>query len=238
MALNYGLSENKLTERPDDWSAITYPVASLDKEAVITRILSKGTTLTRTDVLAVLNALEEVVAEGSEQGYVFNLPLFNTSFSISGVFDSPLDSFDPSRHKLNINLTKGVRLREAEKRVKLEKTNIATPLPQIQEVKDSVSGTVNECLTARGVVEVRGYNLKIEGDDPSCGLWFVNQDGTETKAEVIIENKPTRILAMIPDLSVGTGTFQVKVVSQFSGGGRLLLTPKVFMYPKSLQVCL
>ena len=232
--LRYSLVENLLTERPDDYSAQTHATASLDKEAVITRMLNRGTLLTRTDILAVLNGLEETVADALLEGNNVNLPLFNTSFSISGVFESPMDSFDGNRHKLNINLTKGILLREAEKNVKFEKTNTAAPLPQIQEVRDSVSGRVNETLTSGGVIEVRGYNLRIDGDDPACGLWFFNDNGYEVKASVIIENKPSRILAMIPALQVGN--FQIKVVTQFSGGGKFLKTPRMFIYPKPLTV--
>jgi hypothetical protein len=232
--LKYALTENLLTERPDDFSAQTYSVASLDKEAVIARMLSRGTSLTRTDIIAVLNALEETVVEAHLQGYTMVLPLFNTSFSISGVFESAMDTFDGNRHKLNINLTKGVALRDAEKRVKFEKTNTPAPLPQIQEVRDSVSGTVNERLTARGVVEVRGYNLKIDGDNAACGLWFVAGNGQETKAEVVIENKPSKIIALIPDLSAGN--YQMKVATQYTGSSKLLKTPKVFVYQKNLTV--
>ena len=232
--LKYSLSENLLTDRPDDYSAQTHATESLDKEAIIARILKRGTTLTKTDVLAVFNGIEEVIADALLEGNTINLPLFNTSFSISGVFESPLDGFDGNRHKLNINLTKGVLLREAEKSVKFEKTSTTIPLPQIQEVKDSISGAVNETLTPNGVVEVRGYNLKIEGDDPACGLWFVAANGTETKAVTFIENKPSRIIAMIPALA--HGNYQVKVVSQYSNGIKLLRTPKLFIYPKTLTV--
>jgi hypothetical protein len=234
MALKYALVENLLTERPDDYSAIAYPLASLDMEAIITRMLQRGTSLTRTDILAVMNGFNETVEEALLQGYTLTLPLFNTSFSISGVFESPLDTFDGNRHKLNINLTKGVKLRNAEKNVKFEKTNTAAPLPQIQEVKDSVSGRVNERLTPGGVVELRGYNLKIEGDNPACGLWFVAANGQETKAATIIENKPSKILAMIPALSAGA--YQVKVATQYANGVKLLKTPKIFVYPKTLSV--
>ena len=232
--LKYSLTENLLTERPDDYSAQTCAMASLDKEAIIARMLNRGTLLTRTDILAVLNSLEETVTDALLDGNNVNLPLFNTSFSISGVFESPQDSFDGNRHKLNINLTKGVMLRDAERNVKFEKTNTAAPLPQIQEVKDSLSGAVNERLTPNGVVEVRGYNLRIEGDDAVCGLWFIAENGAETKAEVIIENKPSRILAMIPALTAGS--YQVKVVTQYSGGGKFLKTPRTFVYPRTLTV--
>ena len=118
--------------------------------------------------------------------------------------------------------------------LKFDKTNTAAPLPQIQEVRDSVSGAVNELLTAGGVIEVRGYNLKIDGDDPSCGLWFVRDDGQQLKAEIFIENKPAKVTAFIPDLS--PGNWQLKLVTQFSGGGVFLKTPKTFVYPMNLKV--
>ena len=101
-------------------------------------------------------------------------------------------------------------------------------------MKDSVSGAINELLTAAGVVEVRGYNLKIDGDEPACGLWFVADNGQETQATVVIENKPSKIIAMIPDLT--DGNYQIKVTTQFTGGGTFLKIPKVFVYPKNLAV--
>jgi hypothetical protein len=190
-------------------------------------------------VLAVMNALGEVFDEGTREGCTFNLPMFHTSFSISGVFDGPLDSFDHSRHRLHVNLSKGTLLREAERNVKLEKTNTAAPMPQIQEVKDSVSGSVNERLTAGGMVELRGYGLKIDGDDPACGLWFVLDTGDELKAAVIIENKPSRIIAMIPALPDNIGGeigARVKVVTRYMSNNKFLKTPRTCIYPKPLMI--
>lgn len=236
--LKYSLAENLLTERPDDYAAQPHSAASLDKEALISRMLQRGTLLTRTDIIAVLNGMEETVAEALTEGCTVNLPLFNTSFSISGVFEGPLDSFDGSRHKLNINLTKGSLLREAERGVKLEKTNPTggASLPNVQEVKDSVSGALNERLTSGGVVELRGYHLKVEGDDPAVGLWFVPEGGgAELKAQVLVENKPSKIIALLPALPAGS--YRVKVVTQYmSGGGKQLKAPKAFVFPKPLTV--
>jgi len=231
--LKYSLNENLLTERPDDYSAQTYASGSFDMEAIINRMLSRGTLVTRTDVVAVMNNFQEAIVDIINEGGMVNTPLFNTSFSISGVFESPLDSFDGNRHKLNVNVTKGTLLRSAEKSIKFEKTNTPAPTPQIQEVRDSVSGTVNEYLTPKGVVEIYGYNLKIAGDDPSCGLWFISTDGTEIPAEVIIENKPSKIIAMIPYFEFEE--IQLKIVTQYSGSN-LLKTKKVYTYPKILKI--
>ena len=231
--LNYSLGDNPLTERPDDYSATPHASGSYTLEDVINAMLSKGTLVTRTDIVAVLNNFFETTEEIIEKGGMINTPLFNTSFSISGVFDGPLDAFDGSRHKLNVNVSKGTRLRDVERKVKLVKTNPTVTLPQIQEVKDTISNTVNERLTPNGVVEVRGYTLKIEGDHPNCGLWFVHENGTETLATILIENKPSKVLAMIPALP--QGDYQLKIVTQHSGS-ILLKTPKIVVYPKILKV--
>ena len=72
------------------------------------------------------------------------------------------------------------------------------------------------------------------GEDKSCGLWFLGDGGSEFKAETIIENKPARIIAMIPNLK--GDVYRVKVVTQYTGGGKFIKTPKTFIYPKKLLV--
>ena len=232
--LKYTLVENLLTERPDDYSAQPASTRSYDKEAIIGRILGKGTLLTRTDVLAVFNGLEETVVDIVKDGGTINLPLFNTSFSISGVFDGPMDVFDPSRHKLNINLTKGTLLRKAESEVRMAKTDAVTPQPSIVEVRDAVSGTVNETLTPGGVIQLWGSNLKIAGDDAANGLWFVPETGEPVKAEVVVANKPSQLIAMIP-ATLTAGKYSLRIVTQYSGSN-LLKTPTTVVSDRSFMV--
>jgi hypothetical protein len=171
--------------------------------------------------------------EITNEGETVNTPLFNTQFSISGVFEGPLDTFDGNRHKLNVNLMKGTLLRQAEANVSLQKTESVTPIPQVLEVKDSMSGKTNEVLTPGGVVEVRGNNIKLAGDDASGGLWFVSATGNAVKASVIVQNKPSILIAMIPALPAGV--YSLKVVTQYSGGA-LLKEPRASLYAKQLKV--
>ena len=231
--LKYSLIENLLTERTDDYTAVVQPVSSYDKEAVIAYLLRKGTSLTRTDVLAVLNGIEETVVDITKDGGTVNTPLICTSFSVSGVFEGPLDTFDGNRHKLNVNVSKGTLLRDLEAKIAFEKTSAVSPQPLILEVKDSVSGKVNEVLTPNGVVELFGNSIKIAGDNADCGLWFVPESGEAVKAQVIVQNKPSIIIAIIPALPAGTYT--LRVVTQYSGSN-LLKSPKVSVFEKSLVV--
>ena len=232
--LKYNLVENLLTERPDDYAAQTVPTRSYDKNAVIDLILRRGTLLTRTDVLAVMNGLEETVVDVVRDGGTINLPLFNTSFSISGVFDGPMDSFDSSRHRLNVNLTKGTLLRKAESEVRFAKTDAVTPQPSIVEVRDAVSGATNDVLTPGGVIQLWGANLKIAGDNEANGLWFVPETGDAIKAEVVVTNKLSQLIAMIPALAAGNYT--VRVVTQSTGGGVLLKMPRSYVFERTLVV--
>lgn len=231
--VTYSLTENKLTEREDDYMAQAHNKNSFDKEAIIERLLQRGTLLTKTDILAVLNGLEEVAVDIAKEGGTINLPLFHTSFSISGVFNGPLDVFDHNRHKFNINVNKGKVFRDAENHIELEKIGMPPPSNQIVEVKDSVSGKVNETLTPSGVVEIFGTNIKIDGKDMSCGLYFVPTTGAETKAVTLVQNKPSAIIAIVPALP--KGKYTVKIVTQYSGGG-MLKNPRILLFDKTLTV--
>jgi hypothetical protein len=177
--------------------------------------------------------MEETAAYIVENGDTLNLPLLSTGFSITGVFEGATDSFDPARHRLNVNVRKGTVLRDAEQRVKLAKVTAASPQPQIIEVKDSVSAAVDTSLTANGAVELAGINIKIAGDKPENGLYFVSESGSETKAVTVITNKPSQLIALIPALAAGV--YRVKVVTQY-GSGKDLKEPKTTLYPKILTV--
>jgi hypothetical protein len=232
MSVKYCLVENLLTEREDDYSAQVHGSISYDNDAIVARMVNRGNLLTKVDIGAVLEAYFNEVEMIHDEGGNINTPIVNTSSSISGVFNGPLDTFDPNRHKYNINTTKGTRLRAVEKRQKLEKTNTITPQPNIQEVKDSISGKVNEDLTPNGVIEVRGYSLKISGDE-RCGLWFIPTQGEAIKATIFIENKPSTVIAIIPALA--PGNYNIRIVTQHSSG-KELKEPKSVIYPKTLTV--
>jgi hypothetical protein len=232
--LDYSLHENPLTERKDDFAAQTHSKTSYTKEQFIDLMLQRGTMVTKTDILAVLNNMEETAAYIVKNGGTLNLPLFNLSYSISGVFESATDMFDPKRHKLRVNIHKGTVLRDAEKEIKLEKVNMPSPQPQILEVKDSVSGKVDEILTNGGVAEINGFHVKITGLNESCGLYFVDDYGSEIKAVTLVENKPSKLIVIIPPLSYGM-YYRIKIITQFSGGGTELKEPRTTIFHKPLQ---
>ena len=230
--LKYSLTRNLLTDE-GNYTAKAQSSGSFDKEAIITDMLRRGSLLTRTDILAVLNGFEESIAGIINDGGAVNTPLFNTRFSISGVFDGGADNFDHKRHKVNVKFNKGVLIRNTEAKIILEKTVAIAPQLQILEVKDSVSGKVNDRLTPGGVLEGWGNNIKIAGENPDCGLYFVPSLGEAVKAQVIVQNKPSSLIIAIPSLAAGTYTLEL--VTQFTNG-HLLKLPRTCYFNKMLIV--
>ena len=233
--LKYCLRENLLTPAPDDYMAQAADVRSYTLDEIIDLMMEKGTTLTRADVAATLQVYGEVVSAIIKDGSAVNTPLMNTSMSISGVFDGANDSFDKKRHTVNLNITAGTLLRDAVTKVKCEKTEGVSTDPYITEVTDIVSGKVNEVLTKGGVVQLVGSRLKFDAKDTAQGIFFVPETGNPVRAAVIAENKPARLMAIIP-ADLAAGTYYIEVRTKYANATKQLKTLKVGRFAKPLTI--
>ena len=233
--LKYCLRENLLTPAPDDYMAQAADVRSYTLDEIIDLMMEKGTTLTRADVAATLQVYGEVISAIIKDGSAVNTPLMNTSMSISGVFDGANDSFDKKRHTVNLNITAGTLLRDAVTKVKCEKTEGVSTDPYITEVTDIVTGTVNTTLTKGGVVQLVGSRLKFDAKDTAQGIFFVPETGNPVRAAVIAENKPARLMAIIP-ADLAAGNYYIEVRTKILEGNKYGKTLKTGRFNKALTV--
>ena len=107
--------------------------------------------------------------------------------------------------------------------------------PYITEVADIVSGKVNEVLTKGGVVQLTGSRLKFKADDTAQGIFFVPETGNPVRASVIAENKPARVMAIIP-ADLPAGTYYIEVRTKIAEGGKALKNLKTGRFAKALTV--
>ena len=233
--LKYSLRENLLTPAPDDYMAQAQDVRSYTLDEIIDLMMDKGTTITRADVAATLQVYGEVCASLIKDGSALNTPLFNTALTIAGVFDGANDSFDKKRHTVNLNITAGTLLRDAVTKVKCEKTEGVSTDPYITEVTDIVSGKVNEVLTKGGVVQLVGSRLKFDAKDTAQGIFFVPETGNPVRAAVIAENKPARLMAIIP-ADLAAGTYYIEVRTKYANATKQLKTLKIGRFAKPLTI--
>ena len=87
MSLKYALVENNLTSKNEDFVAHPQEVKSHDFDSIVDMMLQKGSTITKTDILAVLNSYFETIKEITKNGETVVTELINTNFSIQGVFN-------------------------------------------------------------------------------------------------------------------------------------------------------
>ena len=234
--LKYSLRENLLTPEPDDCMAQVQDVRSYSQDEVIDLMMRRGTTLTRADVAAVLQVYTEVVGELTADGAAVNAPLFNTSFSVSGVFNGMSDMFDKARHSISVNVNAGTALREAVKSVKTEKTEGANTGPYITEAVDVVSGAVNSAVTAGGILRLTGSRLKFDAADEAQGVFLVPEnDGDAVRCGVVAENKPARVMVMIP-ADIAPGAYYAEVRTKVDASRKPVKTLKVGRFGRVLSV--
>ena len=231
--LKYSLRENLLTPAPDDYMAQAQDVRSYTLDEIIDLMMDKGTTITRADVAATLQVYGEVCASLIKDGSALNTPLFNTALTIAGVFNGANDAFDKKRHTVKLNMTAGTLLRDAVTKVKCEKTEAAGTDPYITEVADIVSGKTNEVLTKGGIVQITGSRLKFDAKDASQGIFFVPETGNPVRASVIAENKPARLMAIIP-ADLAAGTYYIEVRTKIIGSSQKSKTLKTGKFDKPL----
>jgi hypothetical protein len=71
---------------------------------------------------------------------------------------------------------------------------------------------------------IEGHKLKLAGDDPEVGVYFVPEADPAGRVKVtghLAENAANRLIGMIPAL--GAGKWQAEVKTQFSGSGSTML---------------
>jgi hypothetical protein len=233
--LEYHLIENPMTPDPGDAMAQIVNLRSYNEEEIADLMLKRGTLLTKAEILAVFEVNRRVVIDLVEHGAAVNTPLYNIEPSMPGVYKGVSDSFDSSRHKVRVNMNPGLLLREAAKRIKTKKVTIADPTPYIAEVKDVISGSNNDILTPGGVVQLRGGRLRFIDASESNGVYLCHESGNQIKLTVIVENKPARIIAMLP-ADMPAGTYSLEVRTTYSHGNPETKHLKTGRFNKPLTV--
>ncbi|MDR3329190.1 MAG: DUF4469 domain-containing protein [Prevotellaceae bacterium] len=232
--LEYNLIENLLTATPDDHAAQVVNVRSYSDEQIAEHMLKSGAGLTKSDILSVLQAYGEAVCALIAEGNAVDTALFVARPSIAGVFAGANDSYDPARHHIKQNLHAGVAIRSAIAKIQPHKVRVLEPVPLITQVRDAVSGSVNDHLTLDSVAELSGSRLKLIASDAANGVFLVGAAG-EVKLSTVVSNKPTQLIVMVP-ASVTRGEYHLEVRSTWSGNAKPALTLKVGRFHRPITV--
>lgn len=212
--ISYALRENLLTADPDDCMAQVVDARTYTQEDIVKEMVKRGSSLTESDIAAYQKLEAEVYKDIVANGGSLSTPLISTSFSITGVFTNQADSFDKSRHAIKLNVNAGSALREAAAQARTQKVETPSTGPYITTVTDKVTGD-SGTIKAGSVMEITGSRLKFDTSDEEQGVFALTAGGA-VKCEVVIENKPARLLVMLP-ASMEAGEFALEVRTKIVG---------------------
>ncbi len=210
MSIKYYLKPNYISSNPNDQAARVQAKNTFGIDEIVKRIVKRGTTLTETDIRAVLLLAFEEIADAVSEGNNIVLPLFNIRPTIQGIFTDMNDSFDASRHRMKASLTAGFILNKKMKSATVEKIATSIISPDIIDFTDVRTNTHNQASKG-GIAIITGSELKYNPTNADEGIYFLNTaTNAETKATEIAQRTESKLMFMIPDTLVA-GIYYVEV---------------------------
>ncbi|WP_346984430.1 DNA-binding domain-containing protein [Chryseobacterium sp. POE27] len=232
------LYDNVLTkDNPNDFTARTISERSLNVQQICQSAANRGGA--DISASAMEHATELFLKEMAYQlcdGYFINTGYFMASTTIRGVFDSPSETFNKDKHSIIFQFNQGEKLRAEIPNIEVEILGVAEASAVILQVTDVKSGSVNDLLTPGRNLKIAGSKIKVTGNDPFIGVFFVNTASnvrTMVEESDMVTNNPSELIVVIPALLAGT--YQLEVVTQFADSS-ILKQPRTALLDKPLTV--
>jgi len=139
--------------------------------------------------------------------------------NIGGIFRSPKEGYDQESHPIGFRLRVGSVLKRLAKLVQIEVEGVVDGNGYIDSFTDAHSDTINSEVTGGRNFTIVGDKIKVDGDDPDCGVYFEMTDGSGTRIKVqerLTQNTPSKIIGRIPML-MAPKSYRVIIITQFGG---------------------
>lgn len=232
------LYDNQLTkDNPNDFIARTVSERSLSVKQICESAVNRGGA--DISASAMEHATELFLKEMAYQlcdGFSVNTGYFTANTQIRGVFDSPSETFNSEKHSILFQFNQGEKLRAEIPNIEINILGVADASSAILQVTDVKSGNINDLLTPGRNLKISGTKIKVGGDNPENGIYFVSTDtNTRTKVEEtdVVVNNPSELIVIIPTLPAGT--YKLEIVTQQSGS-TLLKEPRTAAFEEVLTV--
>jgi hypothetical protein len=204
------------------------------QDVVVDRMVASGSGITRSQAIGALTCLMDVLCDITQEGATFTLDILHSEFSITGTFESADSHFERKHHRIVLHIRPRGRLARIVEGLVPQKLPATLSGPVVTGVHDLTTETTDDRLTMGGGMRITGLKMKLDGDDPSVGLYIMPASGEQVKLTKpsILVNKPSEIIAMIPVLT--PGACHIKIITQYSGGSKPLKTPHTVVYDRVL----
>lgn len=153
-------------------------------------------------------------------GYAVDDGINKSQLKVNGPFESESENYSSEKHSISISSHPTAEAKAVFSKIIPSIRQGNTIKPEITSVYDlkSKSGSV---LTRGGYLEIKGANIKICGDSGEVALYFVNKDDSSKTVKLLVDdlgsNKASCLACVVP-AELESGTYSIKIVTQFMGG--------------------
>ena len=212
-SIRYSVRENRLpVPNAPAFVAQVYGYKTVTRDQLVNLMTNANTTVSRQDILVVLDLLDNAVREQLLNGHRVMTGLFNARVSIKGGFESARTDFTPDVHRVQVSMTADRDLKRfLSRNARLEKVRLKPRLPEVDSVYDFTTDTVNGSLTRGHLAELKGHNLFLNGADPALGIYLVREGSHDgVKIETVNRRTSGTVLFTVPG-KIPAGQYTVTV---------------------------
>jgi hypothetical protein len=170
-------------------------------------------------------------------GFAVNTGYYSIHPNVGGTFNKTNEGHDTLKHPVTFRFRARAPLRALAENIKVEVEGVADVNGYIDEFIDVTTEAVNEALTPSGQFSIIGHKIKVAGDKPEVGVYFVLEGDADVRVKVnghLAENTASKLIGIIPVLK--SGTWLVEIKTQYSSGSSLLKEPRTVTFKNGLVV--
>lgn len=212
MAIKYSVFQTRLQGESQFLGQVILQ-GTYDREALVERMLSRGTTLTKTDITAVLQLFGSAIEQVCSEGYRVNIDgLIQVTPAIGGTFDGRADTFTAPRNTiyLTAQVSKALNDRIAQS-ASPERILVDEGRPMLLQVVDAEADTGAVAMVMGNIIAITGKRLKFNLSSDREYMRLVNAQNPDefvpvTKFQKISDLK---LVFRLPKTTFTEGYFEV-----------------------------
>jgi hypothetical protein len=209
--------------------ARTVNEASLTIEQVCTALKSRGGfTGNYEDLTENVRQFFDELAYQLCDGFAVNTGYFTVYPNVGGTFENEWEAHDLQKNPVSFRFKPLYKLRRLAEEITVSVEGVADASGRIDEFLDVDEDEINGIFVPGDQFVISGNKIKIAGDNPNVGLYFVPADNPANAVKVtrIAENSPTKIIGIAPQ--TGSQMNKIEIRTQYLGSTSVFLkTPRI-----------
>jgi hypothetical protein len=184
------------------------------------------------DLLDNIRQYNDEVAYQLCDGFAVTNGYYTIHPNIGGTFNSVSEAHDHKKHPISFRFGARAKLSNLVKHIAVDVEGIADTAGYIDTFTDDEENSVNGVFMPGNIFALHGSKIKIAGEDPDNGVYFVPEDvpSKAFKVDRIAENNPGKIIGIAPD--TGHVYNRIEVRTQYNGSSNTFLkSPRIITTP-------